>query len=234
MTYRVLRDHEPGVRDVGLIAVKSPDDGSVPSDAHILVTVRTDGLPYSYLVTTHDVVVGVDAESFVRSVPLVRRQSLIGKSLRRIAYGVSGLIIVALLAVGLTGTLSFRVVLTESMQPTINPGDVIVTVSDNVLAPKLNDVVVYLGTRFDGTPVAPFAHRIIGGNEADGWIVKGDNNPNADVQHPTAGDINSVVIAVWPAVGKFFNGQVIFLVAVLVVASWLIIGGLRSRRGSDS
>ncbi len=234
MTYRVLRDHEPGAKDVGLIAVKSPDDGSVPADAHILVTVRTDGSPYSYLVTTHDVVVGVDAESFVRSLPVVRAPSLLGKTLRGIAYGLSGLFVAALLVVGLTGTLSFRVVLTESMQPSINPGDVIVAVSDNVVAPQLHDVVVYIATRFDGTPVAPFAHRIIGGNAEDGWIVKGDNNPNADVQKPTSDDINSVVVAVWPAVGKFFNVQVLFLAAFLGVATWLIIGGLRSRRGSDS
>ena len=232
MTYRVLRNDEPGLHDVGLIAVKSPDDDSVPHDAHILVTVRTEGKPFSYLVTHDDVVVGVDPEKFVRSVPTVAVVSLVRRIVSGVLYGISAALIVALLALGITGTLAFRVVLTESMKPTINPGDVIVSVSDNVITPKLNDVVVYIATRFDGTPVAPFAHRIIGGSAADGWIVKGDNNPNADVQHPTSKDINAVVIAVWPGVGKFFNGQVIVLLAVLILAIWFIVSGVRSRRDS--
>jgi signal peptidase I len=232
MTYRVLRNDEPGLHDVGLIAVKSPDDDSVPHDAHILVTVRTEGKPFSYLVTRDDVVVGVDPEKFVRSVQTVAPVSVLRRVVSGVLYGISCAIIVALLALGLTGTLAFRVVLTESMKPTINPGDVIVSVSDNVITPKLNDVVVYIATRFDGTPVAPFSHRIIGGSTADGWIVKGDNNPNADVQHPTSKDINAVVIAVWPGVGKFFNGQVIVLLAVLILAIWFIVSGVRSRRDS--
>jgi len=233
MTYRILRDHEPGVSDVGLVAVKSPDDGSVPPDSHILVTVRSAGTPFSYLVTPDDVFVGVDSEKFVRSVPQMRRTSVTKRIAEVIVYALSGIAILALLALGLAGTLAFRVVLTESMMPTINPGDVIVTISDNVVTPKMGDVVVYIATRFDGTPVAPFAHRIIGGSAEDGWIVKGDNNPNADVQHPTSDDIESVVVAVWPGVGKFFNGQVILLMALLVVAVWFIVGGLRSRKESD-
>jgi signal peptidase len=230
MTYRVLRDFEHGVSDVGLIAVKSPDNDSVPTDAKILVTVRTEGQPFSYLVTHDDIVVGVDPEQYVRSVPTTKPVSWVRRVSSVVLYGLAGLVIVALLALGLTGTLAFRVVLTESMEPTINPGDVIVTLSDNVVTPQLDDVVVYLATRFDGTPVALFAHRIIDGTEADGWIVKGDNNPNADVQHPTSKDISGVVVAVWTGVGKFFNGQVLILMAVLVVAVWFIVGGLRTRR----
>lgn len=230
MSYRVLRDFEPGVFDVGFIAVKSPDDNSVPRDAHILVTVRSVGKPFSYLVTHEDVVVVADPEEFVRSVPLATRTSVARRVVSGVLYGIACAVIVALLALGLTGTLAFRVVLTESMEPTINPGDVIVTLSDDVVTPQLDDVVVYLATRFDGTPVALFAHRIIDGSESDGWIVKGDNNPNADVQHPTSKDISGVVVAVWPGVGKFFNGQVLILMAVLVVAVWFIVGGLRTRR----
>ena len=234
MTYRVLRDYEPGARDVGLIAVKSPDDGSVPSDSHILLTVRTEGSPYSYLVTPDDVVVGVDAEGYVRSVPKAQKPATWRRVVAGILYGVSGVFVTTLVVLGLTGTLYFRVVLTESMMPTIRPGDVVVTISDNVVEPKLDDVVVYVATRFDGTPVAPFAHRIIGGNADSGWIVKGDNNPNADVQQPTEKDIDAVVVAVWPGIGKFFNGQVLALMALLVVAIWLVISGLRSRQESNS
>ncbi len=229
MTYRILRDHEPGVSDVGLVAVKSPDDGSVPPDSHILVTVRSAGTPFSYLVTPDDVIVGVNSEEFVRSVPQRRPVSLTKRIAGGIAYSLSGLVILALLALGLSGTLAFRVVLTESMMPSIKPGDVIVTISDNVVTPKMDDVVVYIAKRFDGTPVAPFAHRIIGGSADDGWIVKGDNNPNADVQRPTSDDIASVVVAVWPGVGRFFNGQVILLLCLVVVAVWLIVSGLRAR-----
>lgn len=232
MTYRIVRNDEPGVSGVGLIAVRASHKNPVPADSHLLITVRTEGRPFSYLVTPEDILVGVDAESYVRSVPQVKPISRIRRITAVVGYVAATVFVATLLLVGLTGTLAFRVVLTESMKPTINPGDVVVTLSDNVVTPQMNDVVVYVAKRFDGTPVAPFAHRIIGGDAETGWIVKGDNNPNADVQHPTADDISSVVVGVIPGVGKFFNVQVLTLIALLGVAVWLIVGGLRSRQES--
>jgi len=50
--------------------------------------------------------------------------------------------------------------------------------------PHKGDVVAYQGRRFDGSKVGVFSHRIIGGNQASGFIVKGDANPSPDVQRP--------------------------------------------------
>jgi signal peptidase I len=125
------------------------------------------------------------------------------------------------LALRLTSVLSFNIILTGSMEPTIKPGDMIVTVNDRYLTPKLNDVVVYQGKRFDGTEVAPFAHRIIGGNQSVGWIMKGDANPSPDVQKPTPADILGVVVATIPNVGYFLNWKLLILLAVVFVSIFL-------------
>ena len=103
------------------------------------------------------------------------------------------------------GSVKARVVLTGSMAPTINPGDVILTTPPTNITPKIGSVVAYVGRRFDGTAVGVFSHRIIGGNAQTGFIVKGDNNPEPDTQKPKVPDITGVVIFVIPLIGKFLT-----------------------------
>ncbi|MEY4312889.1 MAG: hypothetical protein RLZZ319_398 [Actinomycetota bacterium] len=98
---------------------------------------------------------------------------------------------------------AFRVtnVLTDSMSPTIVAGDFVVTQNDSLRSPILGDIVMYDAKRLDGTVVARFTHRIVG-ETSDGWIVKGDANPDPDVQHPNSDDIQGVVIARIPGIGS--------------------------------
>lgn len=120
-----------------------------------------------------------------------------------------------------TSVLSFDIILTGSMEPAIKPGDMIVTINDKYVQPKINDVVIYEGKRLSGEVVAPFAHRIIGGSEANGWILKGDANPAPDIQKPTSVDILGVVIATIPNAGNILNFKALIFLAVVFISIFL-------------
>jgi signal peptidase I len=120
-----------------------------------------------------------------------------------------------------SSVLSFNIILTGSMEPAIKPGDMIVTINDKYLQPKINDVVIYEGKRFSGEVVAPFAHRIIGGSEKTGWILKGDANPAPDIQKPTSIDILGVVIATIPNAGNILNFKALIFLAVIFISIFL-------------
>ena len=132
-----------------------------------------------------------------------------------------GLIAATLVVGKFTGIAEARIVMTGSMQPSIKPGDMIFAVSDNYIKPKLNDVVIYQAKRFDGEVVAPFAHRIVGGDAKTGWITKGDANEQADVQKPNSEDITGVVILTIPNVGLFLNIRSLIFLSVIVISIYL-------------
>ena len=126
------------------------------------------------------------------------------------------------------GSVKARVVLTGSMAPTINPGDVILTTPPTNIAPKVGSIVAYVGRRFDGTAVGVFSHRIIGGNAQTGFIVKGDNNPDPDIQKPKIPDITGVVIFVIPLIGKFLTPKALMVLIPLIFGLWLIFDALKN------
>ena len=125
------------------------------------------------------------------------------------------------------GLIDARIVLTGSMSPAINPGDVLVTTTPERNTPEIGDVVIYTGKKFDGTPVASFAHRIIGGNQEIGFTVKGDNNPSPDVQQPTLSEIEGVALFTMPLLGKLLSPQVFILLLVAGFGIWLIVDAFR-------
>jgi signal peptidase I len=231
--FRELRSYEPGTESVGLVGVSYPEDfSSISEDSRVLVTIRdVNAPPESYLLTgPYGQLELVNSEDFVHSiqpdpVAAARRSRWLSVTL----YTVLVLLLATIGFAGLTGAVSLRVVLTGSMVPTINPGDVILTVNDTFVQPKQGDIVVYTGKTFDGKTVASFAHRIIGGNAVDGWIVQGDANPQPDTQHPTANDIESVVVLTIPQIGRFLNAQTLLLIAVAAFGIWLIVDGVRRR-----
>jgi signal peptidase I len=236
MTLRVLRAYEPGNYTAGLVGVSFPDENStVPEDAQLLVSIHEPGKsPTSFQLTgnageTQPVAYGslLAPLADLRVRPEKKQKK---RWISMIVYALLITLFAVMAFVGLSGIVSMRVVLTNSMEPSIKPGDVIVTVSDNYLQPKLGDVVVYTATNFDGEPIAPFAHRIVGGDAESGWVVKGDNNAEADVQMPTSKDIESVSIATLPQIGKFLNVQFMLLVALSVFGIWLIVDGVRGRK----
>ena len=121
-----------------------------------------------------------------------------------------------------------KVVLTESMQPVINPGDLLVSVSPRFNSPQIGEVVIYTGKKFDGTVVASFAHRVIGGDVSSGYIVKGDANDLADVQRPIIAEIEGVVLFNIPKVGLLLNPQAMSLLSVFLIGIWFVAKGVRT------
>jgi hypothetical protein len=76
---------------------------------------------------------------------------------------------------------------------------------------------MYDAKRLDGQIVARFTHRIIS-KASDGWIVQGDANPDPDVQHPTAEDIDGIVIGRIPGIGSIQSSMYLYgLIAGAVV-----------------
>ncbi|MSZ38196.1 MAG: signal peptidase I, partial [Actinobacteria bacterium] len=153
------------------------------------------------------------------------------KSALQISTKVAGWLVVSILLLftcaNVAGLVDSRVVLTGSMIPSINPGDLVISASPTRLMPDIGDVVIYTGKKFDGTTVASFAHRIIGGNAVSGFEVKGDNNPNPDVQKPVLSEIEGVVFLTIPLVGKLLSPQVFILLLLCGFGIWLIVDAFR-------
>ncbi len=127
-----------------------------------------------------------------------------------------------------SGVVKARVVLTGSMTPTINPGDIILTTPTKNVTPKIGNIVAYVGRRFDGTAVGVFSHRIIGGDATTGFIVKGDHNPSPDTQHPKIPDITGVVIFIIPVIGRFLTPKALMITVPLIFGLWLIFDALKN------
>ncbi|MFZ9774578.1 MAG: signal peptidase I [Candidatus Nanopelagicaceae bacterium] len=136
-------------------------------------------------------------------------------------------ILIAFSALSFTDVVKARIVLTESMAPAIDPGDLVLTTSPERLSPKIGDVVSYTARRFDGAPVGTFSHRVIGGDVLSGFIVKGDNNPNPDVQRPKLEDIDGVVIFVLPYLGLLLSPRALFIIIPSIFGFWLVMDALR-------
>jgi signal peptidase len=148
------------------------------------------------------------------------------------AVSISGYVFAILLMVfaglSFTGNVKARIVLTGSMAPAINTGDVIVTVPITQKVPQKNDVIAYQAKRFNGDNVAVFSHRIIGGDIENGFIVKGDANKSPDPQKPMAEDILGVVIFAIPFIGKLLTPKALFLLIPCLFGLWLIMDAMKN------
>ena len=207
------------------------DVGQVP-ESNVLITVSDLSGEHTYLIAGNDVV-ETKSSLFVQA---PEERIVVGP---RIFYSrISALFrwsgyalafsLLTFAVFSFSGTVKARVVLTGSMTPTINPGDIIITTPPSNLAPKVGDVVAYVGRRFDGTAVGIFSHRIIGGDAAAGFIVKGDNNPDPDTQRPKIPDITGVVVFVIPIIGRFLTPRALLITVPLIFGLWLILDALKN------
>ena len=128
------------------------------------------------------------------------------------------------------GVTKARIVLTQSMEPTINPGDIVLSLNPDRLPPKVGDIATYTGRRFDGTAVASFTHRIISGDAKNGFVMKGDNNPAPDTQKPTISDISGVVFYTIPLIGKLLTPRGLLVLVPSIFGLWLVIDALRNEK----
>ena len=161
---------------------------------------------------------------------VIQTQSRIKRFFRVIGLVLAWLLTAVLLTfvtLDLTGVVQARIVVTGSMAPAINPGDVVLTMSPDNVMPVKGRIVTYQGRRLDGTPVALFSHRVISGNAQDGFVVKGDANPSADTQKPTIKDILGVVVLTIPWVGHLLDPKILVLALLGLFGLWLIWDAFR-------
>ena len=202
------------------------------SDANILVTVTSaSGEKSAYI--SNQGVKEITAAQLVDPSPQVQSQSLkpkyvgIKKVLSLSGY-VSAILLMVFAGLSFTGNVKARIVLTGSMAPAINVGDVILTLPITKKAPQIDDVIAYQAKRFNGENVAVFSHRIIGGDIDNGFIVKGDANKSPDPQKPKAEDILGVVFFIIPFIGNLLTPKALFLLLPCAFGLWLIMDAMKN------
>lgn len=124
------------------------------------------------------------------------------KLLTAVAYAVGVMLLAFGVAVNMN-VMSARVVLTNSMSGTFEPGAVVIAA--NWIEPKVNDIAIFKARDFSGNVVADFSHRIIAGDEVNGFTFKGDNNKSVDLQQVTKDDVIGVVLFWIPSIGSLLN-----------------------------
>ena len=207
------------------------DRGDSDSSSNVLITISNPNGSKTVLITP-DAIVETRPKQFVHTPP---ERVITGgeKTMKKLASvgTIAGYVLAAILVtfsvLSTTGYVKARVVLTGSMQPTINPGDIVITAPVTRIEPKIDDVAAYQARRFDGAPVGVFTHRIIDGDGTNGWVLKGDNNPTPDIQKPKNNDILGVVIFVIPWLGNLLSKQVLFTVIPLIAGLWFLLDTLR-------
>lgn len=118
---------------------------------------------------------------------------------------------------GLFGYKAYNIV-TSSMEPNINIGDIIIT--KNVKDQDDLNVEDVISFKQNGEVVT---HRIIGIEEVNGekrFITKGDNNNIPDLKKITFSQIEGKKIITIPYLGKiveFLENRVIFLIIILII-----------------
>ena len=196
------------------------------SDSKILLTVSNSHGEETVLITP-DQVVTSNPKMFVQAppervlTPEKLRQKKYKNWITNIGYVLSAILITFSL-MSAAGFVKARIVLTGSMAPKINSGDIVILEPTTHVTPKIGDVVAYTGKRFDGSSVGTFTHRIIGGDPISGFTVKGDANPSPDVQKPTIKDVTGKVVFVIPSIGKFLMPKNLMIIAPIALGAWLI------------
>lgn len=137
-------------------------------------------------------------------------------------------IFVAPLLLSLFGVISIRNVLTDSMSPNIQPGDIVV--SANWIKPTLNDVAIYHQKSIDGTMSQDVVHRVITKTAAGVYQFKGDHNATMDALSVPSSDVVGTVFLKIPGLGNLFNILGLIYTALVVGGIWLITYSVKKLR----
>ena len=142
-------------------------------------------------------------------------------------YGLAAVLVV-IAGLIFTGQVGARVVLTNSMSPTINPGDLVV--SYNWLKPSVGQIAIYKANNIEGKARAEFVHRVVEGSATTGYTFKGDNNPVID---PFKADVSAVVGVVQFTIrnaGVFLQPIFVAGFFVALVLLYFLVAFIRHRR----
>jgi signal peptidase I len=203
-------------------------------ESKVLLTISNALGEHTALITPKDISPS-KAKLFVQAPPervitkAQQRQQKFAGATTIIGYVLSA-ILLSFSALSITGFVKARVVLTGSMAPAIKSGDIVILIPTVHREPKINDVVAYTGKRFDGSTVATFTHRILDGDKENGFLVKGDSNPEPDVQRPTLADISGVVVLTIPFIGHFLTPRALLILVPLIFGLWLVFDAFRKER----
>ena len=201
------------------------------ADSKVLLTISNANGEKTVLITPTEVT-PTKSKLFVQApperiaTPAQARNNKIGNVVKFLGYALSG-ILISFSVLSASGFVKARIVLTGSMEPVINPGDIVLLAPTPRTQPELGDIAAYTARRFSGESVGIFTHRIIGGDPVNGWLMKGDNNPTPDVQKPKAEDISGVVFFVIPWIGKLMAPKMLMILIPVAVGIWLIIDTLK-------
>jgi signal peptidase I len=144
--------------------------------------------------------------------------------LTAIGYAAVAVLIGFVLSVNV-GYIQARVVLTNSMSGTFEPGDVVVAAP--WVEPAVDDIAIYQARDFEGVVRAEFVHRIISGSVEAGFEFKGDNNPEKDVLVVPTEDIRGTVLFWIPGAGTIMKPQNLLIGFSVIVFLYLAGGYIR-------
>ena len=201
------------------------------ADSKVLLTISNANGEKTVLITPTEVT-PTKSKLFVQApperiaTPAQARNTKIGNVVKFLGYALSG-ILISFSVLSASGFVKARIVLTGSMEPVIQAGDIVLLAPTPRTQPELGDIAAYTARRFSGESVGIFTHRIIGGDPVNGWLMKGDNNPTPDVQKPKAEDISGVVFYVIPWIGKLMAPKMLMILIPVGVGIWLIIDTLK-------
>lgn len=142
--------------------------------------------------------------------------------------------IVSILILFITGFFGIKisVVVSGSMRPTINVGDLIVVSSLNMHTSDIhvNDIIQVMGPQY------PYVHRVVDIREINGvkyYVTKGDNNTDVDPVMATEKNLMGKVIAIVPYLGLLtmhfwvFTGALInYLTTPTGFASFIVFSSI--------
>jgi signal peptidase len=165
--------------------------------------------------------------TFLARLKSQKKKPALGSWFAIVGYVVAALLVAVSIAI-FSGTISARVVLTSSMQGTINPGDVVV--AENWLKPKVGQIAIYQAKDFHGSVRAEYVHRVIAGSAETEYTFKGDNNPAPDVLPVKVKDVVGVVIFWIPKLGSYLQPAIAIPLFLLLVGLYFLIAAI-GRRG---
>jgi signal peptidase I len=208
------------------------EDAKPGTEKFVLVTVSGKNGEQSVLVTAEKNL-STKAKYFVQAPKerIVKGSDLLRARISSV-FKLSGFVILTIMLtfslLSFAGIVKARIVLTQSMQPAINAGDVVLSLNPDRMPPEIGDVVTYTARRFDGSSVASFTHRIISGDSENGFVMKGDNNPAPDTQKPKISDVSGVVFFTIPLIGKLLTPAGLIVLVPSIFGLWLIRDSLRN------
>lgn len=111
---------------------------------------------------------------------------------------------------------SFTVILTDSMEPTVNPMSLVVTAPPSLVHPKVGDIILYKVHVGDANYT--IMHRAVANFTKDGqmfFITKGDNRKFPDLWRVPEKNVIGVYVFSIPKIG--------YIIYILLFYHWLVL-----------